>query len=258
MQPSPPTRPALLLSLSLSLLCGGCGGDPCAQAAAQLDACGDPLPATFLTQCRAHAEVADALLVAGCPPRGRAGKADGHEAPQVPPVKANRLELDTESKTLVLYRVGDGDPRELARFRVGLGLGEYLSDEGKQRQGDRRTPRGRYRLFAARASKYLRFLHVSYPNAEDAARGLAAGLITRAEHDAIVAATRTGRPPPQDTALGGDIGLHGFGEELGFVPPRVQRFQHLVNVTQGCVLLTDEEILVLEQSYVPGSALEIR
>jgi murein L,D-transpeptidase YafK len=240
-------------------LCRCGGGDPCQQAAAHLTACGTPLPPAFLAQCPAHPEFAEAILAEGCPPALLPGKADEQgSALQVPKVKAKLLVLDAEEKTLVLYRQDEDEDGELARYRVGLGAGEYISDEGKRKQGDWRTPRGKYRLLAGRASKYLRFLHIAYPNSEDAARGLDAGLITRAQHDAIVAATRAGQLPPQETALGGYVGIHGFGEKFDFVPKRYQHLHHYVNVTRGCVLVTDAEILVLDKSYIPGATLEIR
>jgi hypothetical protein len=94
-------------------------------------------------------------------------------------------------------------------YCVGLGLSPVLD---KEREGDRRTPEGVF--YVPRKlpnSDYYKAFLISYPDNADAARGLAAGLITQAEHDAIVAAQTARREPPQNTALGGLIEIHGFG-----------------------------------------------
>lgn len=80
------------------------------------------------------------------------------------------------------------------------------------RQGDRRTPEGEFYIFTKNdKSAFYLSLGVSYPNIEDAERGLRDGMITRGQHDAIVRATRNKRTPPQNTRLGGTIYIHGNG-----------------------------------------------
>lgn len=174
-------------------------------------------------------------------PDGALGEAD-------PATPATSLVVDSGARALLLYV----RRRAVREYDVGLGRGGV----GKRRQGDGKTPLGTYRLFRARPSRYGRFLPVSYPSAEDAARGLADGLITKAEHDRIVAAHRTGRLPPQDTALGGDIGIHGYPR--GLVPPELQVLHGLVDITEGCIVMRDADVLDLETRYEPGVVLEIR
>lgn len=164
--------------------------------------------------------------------------------------RADRLVLDVDAHTLTLYR---GQTR-LDTYSVGLGS----AGVGKRKRGDQRTPLGTYRLFRGRPSKFHRFLPVSYPNATDAARGLQSGLLTRAQHDAIVDATRRGRMPPQNTALGGAIGIHGLGRSFAMLPRSLQGLHRLFDGTAGCVLVTDDEVDRLAQSYVDGAALVIR
>jgi murein L,D-transpeptidase YafK len=80
----------------------------------------------------------------------------------------------------------------------------------KQREGDLATPEGDFYIcYLNPDSRYHRFLGLSYPNTEDAGRGLRDGLISQAEHDAINQAIATGQCPPWKTALGGEIGIHG-------------------------------------------------
>jgi murein L,D-transpeptidase YafK len=78
-------------------------------------------------------------------------------------------------------------------------------------------------------SKYFRSLCISYPNAEDAERGLAAGLIDREQHAQILAAIRLHAMPPQRTGLGGEIYIHGRGAG--------EPSSELKDWTRGCIAL---------------------
>ena len=80
-------------------------------------------------------------------------------------------------------------------YRVGLGLNPV---DDKEREGDRATPEGDFYIFTKNPkSAYYLSLGISYPNIEDAERGLRAGLITRAQHDQIVSAIKKKAAPPQ-------------------------------------------------------------
>lgn len=106
----------------------------------------------------------------------------------------------------------------------------------KLASGDQRTPEGEYRVAGpARASRFHRFLPIDYPSTADAQRALAEGRITRGEHERIVAAHRSGLPPPANTALGGMVGFHGEGvrwrgESAG------------LDWTDGCIALSDRDL----------------
>jgi murein L,D-transpeptidase YafK len=125
---------------------------------------------------------------------------------------------------------GDGGERQI---RVALGR-EPLGD--KDGAGDWRTPQGEYRIAGpARESRFHLFLPIDFPNPEDAARAHAAGYISGSERDEIFAAHLRGELPPQDTALGGDLGFHGEGPEWrGFSPD--------LDWTYGCIAMSDAEI----------------
>lgn len=104
-------------------------------------------------------------------------------------------------------------------------------DGHKQRLGDMRTPEGWYRMSDRPWSSFDHALTVHYPAPADADRGLADGLISQAERDAIVSAAARDRAPPEDTRLGGKILLHGGGGSSDW--------------TLGCVGFDDEDILAL-------------
>jgi murein L,D-transpeptidase YafK len=111
-------------------------------------------------------------------------------------------------------------------YRVGLGT-DPVND--KVKEGDRRTPEGTFYIFTKNEhSAYYLSLGLSYPNVEDAKRGLRDGLIDRPQYDQIVAAIRNKGEPPQKTALGGEIYLHGNGSRSDW--------------TWGCVALDNKDI----------------
>ena len=106
----------------------------------------------------------------------------------------------------------------------------------KLRAGDRRTPEGRYRISGpARAGRYHRFLPIDYPGVADAEAARNEGRLSSADHGRIVEAHAQGRMPPQNTALGGDLGLHGEGD-------RWRGDSRDLDWTYGCVALADEDL----------------
>lgn len=136
--------------------------------------------------------------------------------------------------------------REVAWFRVALCPFNPLGD--KVKQGDGGTPEGRFFICQAtaapRQAKYgARSLRLSYPNREDARRGLAAGLINRSQYRRIVAAIDAGVTPPQNTALGGSIRIHGGGSARHW--------------TLGCLALDDRDVIRLFRLVRVGTRVEI-
>jgi len=100
--------------------------------------------------------------------------------------------------------------RARREYPVALGA-NWAAD--KAVEGDHATPVGEFYVCAKNPrSKYFLSLCLSYPNAEDAERGLAAGLIDQREHERILEAIRLGKVPPQHTRLGGEIYIHGRGD----------------------------------------------
>ena len=101
----------------------------------------------------------------------------------------------------------------------------------KRREGDHRTPEGRYLIDHHNPySAFHRSLHVSYPSAADAARARAAGY------------------PP-----GGEIMIHGMRHGNGWLGR-----QHLVpDWTDGCIAVTDPEIDELYRIVLDGTPIVI-
>src|SRR5687768_4682388 len=111
------------------------------------------------------------------------------------PLKDPRVVIRKRARELSLY---DG-AKQLRRFPIVLGQN---ASGDKEKEGDRKTPEGTFYICSRNGtSKYHRFMGLSYPAPPDAARGLKARLISRAEHDAILDAHRRRECPPWKTAL---------------------------------------------------------
>jgi murein L,D-transpeptidase YafK len=136
-------------------------------------------------------------------------------------MSARRVVITKHTKTLVLL---DGEEEVL---RIPVVTGKNPAD--KQREGDLATPEGEFFICRKNPeSQYRRFLGLSYPNVEDAERGLRAKLITPAEYGQIRDAIAQKQCPPWKTALGGEIGLHGPCPNVTW--------------THGCIAMSVEQI----------------
>lgn len=154
------------------------------------------------------------------------------------PLSAPRIVVYKAKRRLELY---SGD-KLLRTYKIGLGLNPVPD---KEREGDRATPEGEFYIFTKNPrSAFHLSLGVSYPNIEDADRGLKSGLITRAERDTIVRAIKRKQGPPQYTTLGGLIYIHGNGASSDW--------------TWGCVALENEEIEELYQAIPVGTLVTIK
>lgn len=121
-----------------------------------------------------------------------------------------KILVDKSEHTLsVLY-----NGTSLKTYHVELGDG---GTGDKEVEGDHKTPEGTFYVTDKEtmdpADQYLgsRWLGVSYPAEEDAERGLQQGLIDKQTYDDIVSAFNNNGTPPQETTLGGNIGIHGGG-----------------------------------------------
>jgi len=152
---------------------------------------------------------------------------------------AKRIVVHKPRRRMDLYADGD----LLKSYVVDLGLAP-VGD--KRAQGDRRTPEGDLYVCSKNPkSQFTRFIGLSYPTPEAAAAGVAAGRVGAAVERRVRAAYRTrDRCPPQQTALGGLVGIHGGG----WWERRPEGFA-VVDWTWGCVALRDVDLLELYDEY---------
>jgi hypothetical protein len=180
-----------------------------------------------------------------------------------------RLLLNKSQRRLELWVKG----RMVKAYRIQLG-GNPVGR--KTRHGDERTPEGKYFICRSAVSRYCRALWISYPNLEDAKRGLMTALINRKEYDAVAEALKRQDCPPQDTKLGGYLLLHGQlpehtaeaareqkargaapapGLELGDIEP--SSVSEFYDWTQGCAALFNSDIRELYDLVPAGTPITI-
>lgn len=158
-----------------------------------------------------------------------------------------RLDLPLEKPRIVVRKAERklelfSSDKLLRTYKAGLGFSPVAD---KIREGDGATPEGEFYVFVKNnRSAYYLSLGVSYPNAEDADRGLRDGLISRAQHRAITQAIRKKTAPPQYTKLGGLIYIHGHGAQSDW--------------TWGCVALENEDIRELFDAVNVGTPVTIQ
>lgn len=147
----------------------------------------------------------------------------------------------------------------LTLYVNGVPLKSYhveLGDSGigdKEVAGDHKTPEGIFyiceKLVISPADQYLgsKWMRLSYPNIEDAERGLRQEIIDRQAYDLVAAAVNGGKIPLQRTGLGGGIGIHGGSTpELG------------KDWTWGCVGLSNNDVEEFYNYVSVGTKVVIR
>ncbi|MBI3146736.1 MAG: L,D-transpeptidase [Pseudogulbenkiania sp.] len=140
------------------------------------------------------------------------------------------VEVDTVARTLTVF-AGD---RLLQRFdNISVGRGGVAP---LHYHGDGSTPLGSYRIMRIRTPHVFgSFYQLDYPLPEHAEQAFNDGRIDVATRDDILYAARAGRLPPQHTALGGGIGIHGVGHGS-------YRIHRDFNWTNGCVALSNAQL----------------
>lgn len=154
--------------------------------------------------------------------------------------------VDSKSNTLTVMERG----RPVQTFRdIALGRGGVAA---YRRAGDGKTPRGEFRVaWVNPASPYHLFFGLDYPGEDHAAEAYQSRLIDADTYERIRLARARGELPPQDTALGGYIGIHGVGTQAAGLARRYDR-------TQGCIALSDDEIERLAHWVWIGTRVVIR
>ena len=138
---------------------------------------------------------------------------------------ADRIVIEKAERRMTLYR----GEEEVARYRIALG---FAPEGDKEREGDGRTPEGRYRIsYKNPKSQFHLSLKISYPDASDRA-----------------AARSRGDDP------GGDIFIHGTPGTSGLAPALVSRRDW----TLGCIAVSNDEIEEIWRIVRIGTVVEIR
>lgn len=231
------------LVLSLSLLLGACAVKPpvVADSAGGGVVAAKKCPASLIGLIKQQA----AGFFSSCDP-GKDGTpfidelampADSHSVWLLIDTQKMQIEVKRGEQTLAVFA-------NIALGRSGAGF--------KTRRGDNVTPLGDYKIgWINDQSPFHLFYGLTYPSAENAQEAFNKGLISSSEYDAIIYAHQHGQIPPQNTALGGQVGVHGLGKGD-------EQIHRLMNWTQGCVALTNSQVDELDQWIVEGMRVKIK
>lgn len=132
-----------------------------------------------------------------------------------------------------------------------VAIGRFGATAAK-RLGDGMTPIGKYQVgWIKRNSRFHQFIGINYPAPADAKRGLSQGIIDQQTYNRIMTSHRQHQVPPQNTKLGGFLGIHGLGQADLTVHKDY-------NWTKGCIATTDEQLDELLNWIKEGTWVEIR
>ncbi len=147
------------------------------------------------------------------------------------------LQVDTQALTLRVMR-----GQQTIKTYEDIAIGRFGTTADK-RHLDGKTQLGEFRIRLIKdpsSSAYRRFFGLDYPRLDQAERALKKGDLSLDEFKAIHSAVQARRTPPQNTALGGHLGIHGIGAG----DPKVHE---AYNWTKGCIALTNAQIDELAQ-----------
>ena len=145
-------------------------------------------------------------------------------ATPAPTILADHIVVVKSTHTMTLF--SHGAPIHIYKVALGRASGR------KQQQGDNRTPEGHYRIDSHNPhSSAHRSLHISYPNAEDRAKAVAA------HH-----------------SPGGDIMIHGLPNGFGYLGA----LHRATDWTYGCVAVTNAEIEEIYQLVPNNTPIDIQ
>jgi murein L,D-transpeptidase YafK len=156
------------------------------------------------------------------------------------------LLVDTQKLSMEVKK-GDKTVAVLDNIAIGRnGAG------AKSHRGDDITPIGNFRIgWINHSSNFRKFFGLTYPDIDHADNALKQGKIDQDTYESIARAHLNGQTPPQDTDLGGQIGIHGLGSANLSI-------HKSMNWTHGCIALTNDQIDQLSQWVEKGTLVTVK
>lgn len=156
------------------------------------------------------------------------------------------LVVDTGALTLAVMQ-GEAVLQQYDNIAIGSNgatLAKLKSDE--------KTPLGEFRISGINTdSRFHLFLAFDYPTMDHALRALQDGRLSPAEYRAVSLAWEHGEPPPQETPVGGYLGIHGTGRGSLDI-------HNSFNWTDGCIAVTNEQMDELAGWVGVGTRVSVR
>jgi L,D-peptidoglycan transpeptidase YkuD (ErfK/YbiS/YcfS/YnhG family) len=154
--------------------------------------------------------------------------------------------IDDKEATLTIFR-GNALVERFAPISLGRG-----GAKTQRIRGDNVTPLGEFIVNRFNfESQWHIFIGIDYPTPPHARMALEKGIYSQADYEAYFDHYRRYGSPPQNTALGGAIGIHGVGGG----DPEIHGSFHW---TQGCVAVTNEQIVRVAELVDVGTRVVIR
>lgn len=154
--------------------------------------------------------------------------------------------VDTSTLTLSVMR-GDALVQQYANIAIGSNGPTW-----DKQKSDEKTPLGDFRISGINTdSRFHLFLAFDYPTMEHGLRALQGGRLGAEEYAALSVAWASGLPPPQETRLGGYLGIHGIGRGS----PEIHGS---FNWTDGCIAVTNEQMDELAGWVGVGTRVSVR
>jgi murein L,D-transpeptidase YafK len=177
------------------------------------------------------------VLAASCGSRREEAQEIRQHAAALSNIRNPEIVVRKNDRRLFLHSGGE----VVRTYRIGLGF----SPKGhKHKEGDGRTPEGEYYICCKNPnSRYYLSLGLSYPNEQDAVKGLQDRRITKTQCRRIKNAIHRKSTPPWNTPLGGEIFIHGRGSHRDW--------------TLGCVALGDYDMRELYEAVPVGTPVTI-
>lgn len=140
------------------------------------------------------------------------------------------IEIDTSKLQLAVMKKGT-----ILLLFNDISIGRFGASQTRM-LGSNLTPIGTFKISSIRDSqRFYKFFGIDFPNREIADLALQENKINLATWEKIITAIDNNQPVPQNTPLGGHLGIHGTGKgDLAIH----QRF----NWTNGCIALTNTQI----------------
>lgn len=156
------------------------------------------------------------------------------------------IQIDTQKLVLLIKK----DQKTIKTLK-DIAIGQEGAGQ-KRKRGDNITPLGHYRIaWINRKSPFYRFFGFDYPSIKDAFVALNNGTIDHKTYYRIVDSHLAGKIPPQNTVLGGQLGIHGLGKAD-------EKIHRLMNWTHGCIALTNHQIDILSRWIEIGTRVEVK
>ncbi len=175
---------------------------------------------------------------------------DAHRNLVVPKKENSFIFVTKENYKLHYFEKG------ILKYQYDIGLSQIPLGH-KQKQGDLKLPEGMYYIvekavgpFTGAYSSYLgpRWMKLSYPNIYDAKKALDNKIIDNKTFTDFAEAWKDKTCPPQNTALGGGIGIHGWNGDW----PHDTK-----DLTWGCISMRNRELINFYNMVKPKTCVII-